>query len=337
MKMSENENLNIQIPSLKEAGEYGNEFPALDFKFRNSTTKPKLIKRMTIKVIEAKLDITPSLEYSVEAIKGDLVLVVNNYGYGSALNFQGKIDLSCFQKSVMKEPLITIKASRIEEQEVFQLLSSDEINKSLCPKNLICPPKNVKNHSDSNRIFLGNTRENGLPPLSSDFSFEDEKGIRHNENQEIARIQRGAYDWRNIYLTENGFDYVHYNPGIMYSLLSSSCTYNVLLSPDDTGGELELSIAHQIEAQSFERLWVIIGSQKSAFYKLIFGFTSDSGETMKSPEVNIRIWNPKNTYFSRREGEKVSISELQMRYPRMGEQQYDYKKLMLRKSRGWGY
>jgi len=362
--------LNVEAPLLKEVGEYGNEFPALDFKFSNPSRRPKLIKTMNLDIIEARLDVIPSLEYSVEAVNGNLDLIINNFGYGLALDFKGKIDLSCFEDSLKKENPVSIFADEIEEQKVFQFLAPHELDSKLIPDGIAYPSEKLSNYLRSlkNKIPKNDSKlpdrefynqpsvswgtqiyivRNGFPPLKAEFSFNDLKGRPHIEKQVIQRIQRGEYDWRNIYFTRKGFDYIRYNAREDYSLVSPSCTYNILLTPDKTGSKMRFSIAHKINPQSFERFWVIVGSNKSASYKLKFTFISDAEEIIETPEINIKIWNPKNTFFSKGGGRELSIdirqrdlveSVLFRGKPTISEEEYDYKKIYMEwKSRTWDF
>jgi hypothetical protein len=74
-------------PLAFQSAEFANSFPVLDLKFQNPGKKPELITRIRMLLLDAMLDATPAIEYSLEVDSGDLVLAIRNFGWGDARSF----------------------------------------------------------------------------------------------------------------------------------------------------------------------------------------------------------------------------------------------------------
>jgi|ERR1051325_1059049 hypothetical protein len=353
----------MQVPNVYHALEYGNDFPALDFKFENPSDTPELITRIIANVLYAKPDISPSLEYSLECQDGSLMLFIYNHGWGDAKKFTAEVDLSCFGTSLGGKTKALLSQENIEGGLMkdgyllpakLELINKNEVREALLPQNFKAPDewkrhdKNGLSYWEMGTMFF---RDSSIPPLPANVTFEDEEGNKYSEVPQLAREQHGAYDWRSIYFSaEEGFVYVHYDGGVRYSLIFPSCVYQFLLEPDQSPSHYEISVAHDIPAKGFERIWLVVGAKKSGFFEVNFTFLTNRGREVVSPNINLHIWNPRNAYFhhqrkSRLGDDSIDIdsqqnnisSPLEDKYLASGVKHYDIRRLKDKKNKSWGY
>jgi hypothetical protein len=326
--------------------EFANSFPVLDLKFHNAGKTPELITRIRMLSLDVDLDITPAIEYSLEVDSGDLVLAIRNFGWADARSFVGYIDLSPLERALR---LTTVKKIEVDAlpQAIRQnsgqftsimvpLIEKSDIDSASLPNGLRKPPAIVRSRENEAEFWrLQKTIEtNGLSTLRLTATYADTAGRSYTDEIDVVRVQRGAYDTRNIYFGEDGFEYVEYDRGFLYSLLSPSASYNFLVDMDAPARADEISVAHEVPPGGFDRISLTIGASKSAILRFRLEFETNAARKISSPELTIPVWNPRNTFASIRGATRVSeFAEVRdsSRKP------YDLKAQRDIRSRSWGY
>jgi hypothetical protein len=196
--------LSIEQPRVRASAEVGNDFPVLDLKFHNPGKKSELITRIRLPTAEARLDKTPSLEYSVEAVDGDLVLVVRNFGWGSAKDFRGDIDLSQFSSAIRARQLTHIEAREIPEATLtadrrfmaatFVLVRKNDVVSEQLPVHLKAPSTAAPERLNDDEFWKYQEliKINGVQHMRLTAHYAAEDGTVHTDNVEVARVQRGV-------------------------------------------------------------------------------------------------------------------------------------------------
>ncbi|WLE96061.1 MAG: hypothetical protein QTN59_15405 [Candidatus Electrothrix communis] len=334
----------VDVSNVIQSKEYLNDFPVLDLKFHNQGKTSELITRIKIKTIEVEIDKTPSLEYSIEVVDGDLVLLVRNFGWGDAKNFKANIDLSQFDHSLKIENSLSIEKKVIQQSiiseekklssNIFTILRKEEVLVNMLPVNLVRPLPPESSERDDLFKFQNIIKKNGITPIQLVATYESNDGVSHKDEMKVVSIERGAYDNKRIYFSDDRFEYVGYDKGVRYSLISPSAIYNLMVNVNDPAIDDEISVAHEIPPGGFDRFGLTIGANKSATLKIVLQFDTNNRKKIETPEFNIQIWNPRNTFYSLRGGEKSSMLST-VRESRI--EPYDVGELQERRTRSWGY
>jgi len=294
-----NDLLQVSLEDVIRSAEFLNFFPTFDFKFYNGSRFEMLISKVELQIRSCAIDLRPCMEIELICDKdGNLCIQVNNYGWGNARQFHIKVDLSrisqklgLFEGSLEVVPQTTFKGKQASGSRLYLVragqLQDSEVNAEIRAPALI-PAKE---------------REYGRPAggvvsLPGAWTYTSESEERYRDSSEIERIQRGAYDWSVISFKDGRFIYVPYDDGIRYSLKYPSVSYHALLDPGNDNGRIEISTALTVPPKSFERAYFTLGSTKSASASLDIGFYASSGSILKQ-RVDLEIWNPRNSYFSR--------------------------------------
>ena len=283
----------------------------------------------------------------MEVDNGNLLLVLRDFGWGSAKDVSVDVDLSPFESSLLIEKTRKLKLHELLQygfgpDHIFTstaiiLVRKDEITFDRVPQTLRAPQ--LKKQSRANEGVFWKQQEvirsNGLHGLNARISYVDQNGRSYTETVVLSRIQRGAYDNRNIYYSSAGFSYVDYDNGIRYSLIPPSASYNFLVDVDRPNEIQELSIAHEVPPGGFDRLSLTVGATKSALLTFLVEFSTSAGRTFVSPEMAIEIWNPRNTFVNvvggARVGDVLPSKDASESAP------YDVQSLKAKRSRTWGY
>lgn len=282
-------------------------FPALDFKFQNRGVSSELLTRVGVEVRSAEVDHTPSLEYSLSCRDGNLALMVSNYGWGDAKSFQARVDLSVLGAAspsnhvVVKAdvlPSATAEGPRRpfpdtlndlpgkDSPNMFKLVDHRQLDLKVLPAELLGDESWPSRHGYVIAPGYGKPR-GGLRSLSG--------GVSYTYNDDQSRTQQiRAPSPHLIYVIGGRFEYVYYDDGIAACMMPPSYEYHFLLEPDQRRQKYEKSIAHQVGAGEFERIWLVLASTKSAFYDLRCYFRSGTGTVIESPLLRLHIWSPSN-------------------------------------------
>jgi hypothetical protein len=297
-------------------------------------------------LLGVELDITPAIEYSLAVDSGDLVLVIRNFGWADAKVFIGHIDLSPLEPAlslaaVKKIELDVLPQAILQNSGQFTsivvpLVEKNDIDPASLPNGLRTPPAIVRSKENEDEFWrLQKTiEENGLHALRLTATYADMVGRTYTDEIDVVRVQRGAYDTRNIYFGEDGFEYVEYDRGLLYSLVPPSASYNFLVDMDAPARTAEISVAHEVPPGGFDRISLTIGASKSAMLRFRLEFETNVGRKVSGPELTVPVWNPRNTFASIRGATRVSDFA---RVRDSSRKQYDLKAQRDIRSRSWGY
>ena len=156
-------------------------------------------------------------------------------------------------------------------------------------------------------------------------------------NSSVNRPSRRAYDRTKIFFTDYGFKIFTYHKDIFFQLIKPSASHHFLIDSSKETALKRSSVAHELMPNSYERFFLVIGADKSITANLFIRFYLENGEIIESPLINIDIWNPKNTFFSKHGGEKLELNSL----PTLSDDKilgvYSKKELAMKISRKWEY
>jgi hypothetical protein len=233
-------------------------------------------------------------------------------------------------------PQATLGPDRRFTSVVFPLAKKGDIDIAALPNSFRAPAA-IERSRENEAAFWRHQetiKSNGLHALGLTATYTDTTGRTYTDKVDVVRIQRGAYDTRNIYVGQAGFEYVEYDNGIEYSLIPPSACYNFLVDVDAPAKTDEISVAHEVPPGGFDRLALTIGASKSAMLRFQLEFETNTGRKVASPEITVPVWNPRNTFASIHGGTRVS-NFAEVRESRR--QPYDLKAQRDMRSRGWGY
>src|ERR1700693_5757440 len=217
--MSTKSELSFSLDDILESQEYASFFPALDFKFYNASSVKMMINNVTLRIKRCVVDIDPSLEIGLTCdTNGNLCAQIYNFGWGDIHELILDVTLNSISRKLEKRRVTvgTVPQSEIEDEAFTSrsvpLIHANELTDDDVETYIRLPT-------------LGRDREakeygpppGGLNSLPTVYNFKDELGNESTKQKDIARIQRGAYDWKVISFSDGRFVYVQYDEGIRYS------------------------------------------------------------------------------------------------------------------------
>ena len=265
----------------------GRLFPVVDFKLMNSGTDLAFLKRLSLVVDKAEIDVAPVIigRLGVDD-KGNLVIELCNCGWGTAQN-------------VIFRPLRGSIRDYLNTEEYIwhgEICAERGGATVVVPGNVISPDKfdnpqpfEVRAYQKvAGQIEPGDLGQAIGQDWYGEIEYHDERGnlhqdhIDYNEASPLGRTQ--------IWLTRRGFVAVFSRTDA--SILPSSEKYNVRLETKTTPYELSYTISHTIKPGEAERFQVALASQKSAFYVLRFQMHFNETGVLETRQIPINVWNP---------------------------------------------
>jgi len=274
----------------KEKNRYN--FPTIDFKFQNTGNATAFLWQFTIRVLEAKIDPTPVLDFKIDVVDNALKVLASNKGWGTAYDLQIKIDESVIN-SIFPD---SVRQNNNEidentyEKEVLRLIPEEMIQTHLkeMSKNFV--------ELDSNKTirfhFLKPRQGIKIDTVKIIWSCKDKNNIIHNGQEEIEC-------YGNIALTSDGFIALVKRREFKSEMLSD-ITYITIIDPVNCSQEIHYPISRKIPSGDIERFHIMIGATKSCHLRLQFLFYVDREKFIESENFEINVWNPKNTRWHRR-------------------------------------
>jgi len=279
------------------------DFPILDFKFENSGFIADMIIAVEFRVDTVEVDPTPLLEYDVFCEDGNLMLALTNYGWGVARDVSVRLDLPFLKIAPIvpvSEPLRVGDVSPTEKRRFpspgFLIVDKKNVRADRMPARLMANESWFRNGSW--HMTLHGLDPNNLPGIaipSAEISYADLRGGRVTKNR--TAFERDTS--RMFFSRTRGFVNVGYsdrssNPA---SYLPPSCKYHFLISTDSPTSVYRFSTAHTLAPKEFERLWIVIGADKSCRLKGKVVFITSTGREITSPNLDISLWNPSNSNY----------------------------------------
>ena len=252
--------------------------PVVDIKLKNIGTGTAFIKRLTVFVEEAKVDITPIIKIEAEVIDNSLEINLYNFGWGVAKN----VNLKLISGNICNYLLPSVAESNWRGD------LRDKIEFSL-PSRSIAFEKLPEVHDVATAAKLDiKTGIKCDSEIYGEIEYEDEMGTRFEGNV-IYELQDGSA----LLLTNKGFmDIIDLGKVMGGAVFGPSATYSISLKAVKSY-QRTYTISHSVEADQVERLQVKISSNKSAFYKLKFLIEYDEKGSLYTPLINVWVNNPK--------------------------------------------
>ncbi len=268
---------------------YSCNFPTIDFKFQNVGTATAFLKRFTIKVLQAEIDLTPVLDFELKVVNNALQVIATNNGWGGAhdcnIQISGNI-LSRLFTDFQRQYKGNIPSG--ESKEILSLTkkSANTIRFKAIKKEFVDiynQPSGPPFHQSIRGIELGKTNVT--------WSCRDDNGT---EYQNQVNIQ-GFDNEGNYILIENGFfktSNIRSGGGAYSDIM-----YVSIIDPSKGIQEKTYSISRQIPSGDVERFHIMIGSPMSCRLSTQFQFFSDQTDIVESEKFGIELWNPRNTQW----------------------------------------
>lgn len=275
---------NLSLEDLKDNSRQGSGFPTADIKLRNAGANTIFIKRLTVQVDKAEIDITPMLNAGVEMDSANnMNIVITNSGWGDA-------------REVLLQPVVG-KLCDYLSPEICQTPWQGEIKESITipiPKSAIKLGRLGGLQSvtlkPSQRVEEGNFQV-GMKGTTVDdagialIDYKDQRGTPH---QEKLHWMWGFEE--ELWVTNQGF--IILKSPVQAEVVHASETYNILLETKDAPYEQSYTISHSIEPNQLERFQVTIAGEKSMFFTVRFRLYFDENSTLETPSINLHVLNP---------------------------------------------
>lgn len=271
-------------------------FPTIDFKFLNRGNATAFLWRFTISVEDAKIDLTPKLDFHARVVRGSLRVGVTNQGWGTARSCSIEIE----------EPVLNQVFDAKARQFVGDVGAGDEHREVV--------------FDFSNSSAIPEQRD----AISKTFAIVDAGqyigytgGIGRQVQVRGIRLQRAHVVWKckddegtshqgedgllggDTFFTEDGFVEIHHPPPTM-SAAGSELTYSAIIDPSRGTHSREYSISRKIAPGDVERFHIMIGTPVSCKLRLRFKFSIGEAATVQSDVFDLSIWNPRNWRLHRR-------------------------------------
>lgn len=278
---------NLALEDLKDNSHSGRRFPTADIKLRNAGANTIFIKRFTVLVDKAELDITPDFNARAEIDSANnMNIVINNTGWGNAKEvlLQPVMGKTCdylspeicktpWQGEIKESITVPIHKSAIRLDRLGDLLPVTlKPYQQVYQGNLQVGMRGMKVEDDDAGIALIN--------------YKDQRGTSHKE-----RLRWMSDYEMELWLTNQGF--IILGTPVHAAIAMVSGIYNILLEPKDTPYEQSYTISHSIEPNQVERFQVAIAAEKSMFFTIRFRIYFDENSSLETPPINLHVLNPR--------------------------------------------
>ncbi|GMB01097.1 hypothetical protein [Pelosinus sp. IPA-1] len=237
-------------------------WPVIDYKLKNIGDQIGIITKMKIKVNQCLCDADPELYFQLmHTSENDLQIRVVNLGWGKATD----VEIVFFPEGInqyLKCPLSIWRG----EVDDFEIIKIDKCSISIDKKVAILPGHlsgQVKYKNIDGRCFSAKVKYDILPRYPS-------------------------CKW-NLTISPEGFNVITYPPEVMYSLLTPTATYNVLLSPSEKPFEVLVDVSQAIKPNEGDRFQLVVASTCSATYHIESCIEIDGSTILNIGEVIVPV------------------------------------------------
>lgn len=313
---------NVRPPQESELNSF--PFPAIDFKFVNRGDGAAFIRKVTVMLRNAEVDITPFLEFEAFERNGALCLRIRDRGWGSVCKCDLTLSESMLDKifprkhlrfcSVVvneqesedthftlnppfgRRALNAIRARVAEAQASFasfprQHLSAEDTDVVRHLLKKFAPSSQGEVLSDF-RDYVPSFHDIAIGEMRLQGHCWDDAGRRHIVDATV-RTNRET----SIYLSESGFSTLTVPPDVA-KLRDSEAAFCVLFDPSEAPTERTYSMSVEIPAGGTERFHIVVGASKSCHLTAQFVFHVDVSTVVCSQPFDLSIWRPRGRLWT---------------------------------------
>ena len=265
----------VEIDSINYDG-YSYLFPTIDFKFQNTGSATAFLWQFAIRILEADIDPTPVLKFSISVNDGNLQIEAINKGWGEANNCIIQLDEPIINRIFADEFRYyrgTIESGQL--QAIFNL-TRNMVNW----KQFQHMSTNVENMTAVNRIVVDS--------LSVKWYCMDVLGKAHECTEKLNL-------WpERLVLTSEGF----FMEFVCTAPARSDVTFISIIDPLQGPHEKSYPISRKIPPGDVERFHIMVGAPMSCHLHMQFVFFTDASKTVESQQFDVHIFNPRDSWWS---------------------------------------